>query len=661
VSAMKTEGRNSMISGMKAHTDMQGDDILVRCRQHLKNATILSERLAAEDKNPTLTSLNLYNDILIEINAGLSPAGLLAQVHPNEKIRKDAEICEQELSDFLTSLSLDRDVYNVLKKGHQDESLADDSRRMLDRCLRDFRRAGVDKDEETRNRIKALNADLVTVGQKFSENIRNDRYVIKLSGVQDLEGLPQDYISSHKPKEDGTIEISTDNPDYVPYMEYAVSDKWRKELRHKYLNRGKNNGPVLTAMIDKRHQLAKLLDYTSFADYIVEDKMIKEAEAIHEFIDRIAHMAKGFADEEFQSLIAFKRAHDKAASTIDGHESSYLKNVYKKAQFNFDPQSVRPYFAYERVRDGLLTVTGELFGLRYMTVTDAKVWHPSVVTYDVYDDEGKLGRIFLDMHPREGKYKHAAQFTVTSGLKNRQYPEGALVCNFPDPKDGKALMEHREVRTMFHEFGHLLHHLFAGRQDWLQFSGVATEWDFVEAPSQLLEEWAWSPAVLAKFAKHYETNEAISPELVSKMRTAEEFGRAIDVRQQLFYAALSANYYDKDPQSVDLVKDLKELQARYSYYPYQEDTYFIYSFGHLFEYSAMYYTYMWSLSLAKDLFEPFREQGLMNLDISRKYRDLVLKPGGSKDAADLVKDFLGRPFRLDAFKNWLTGSVKLAQ
>lgn len=643
-----------MSSGYRLHVDMQGNDIAARCRTHLDESIKLKKQLIRyrEDDAP-LGALNLYNDILIHLDAAMSQASLLSQVHPNDKIRKAAEKCEQDVASFVTDLSLDQEVYNTLKRSDH-ASLPSDAKRMLERTLRDFRRAGVDRDEKTRQKIKSLKAELVTIGQEFGQNIRDERFVIELDNEKDLAGLPDDYIASHKPNAKGKIEISTDYPDYIPFMQYAKSDKWRKELRFKYLNRAQKNGEVLKAMIDKRNELAHLLNYSSYADYIVEDKMIKEAKAIHSFIDKISKIAKAGADKEYKSLLDYKKKLDKNATAIYGHESAYLEESFKKDKFKFDSQEVRPYFAYDRVRDGLLSVTGKLFGIRYTPVPDAQVWHDSVVTYDVYDQDTKLGRIYLDMHPREGKYKHAAQFTVLSGLNNRQYPEGALVCNFPNPKDGPALMEHGQVVTMFHEFGHLLHHLFAGKQNWMPFSGVATEWDFVEAPSQFLEEWAWSPEVLQMFALHYQTNKPIPTQLVKKMRAADEFGKAIAARQQMFYAALSVDYFDKDPKSFDPLEHLKSLQSQYSYFPYEEGTHFHHSFGHLDGYSAMYYTYMWSLSLAKDLFEPFKKKGLMNQEYAKRFRDLVLKPGGAKDAQDLVKDFLGRPFKFDAFEKWLT-------
>lgn len=650
-----TKGVKTMKDGYQAHTDLRGHDVLARCEEHINEAQKLKRRLVRDvSVERFIDTLNIYNDLLTHVDASISQASLLSQVHPDEKIRKDAETCEQKASSFVTDLSLDRDVYDALKKGER-ATLDKEAKRVLEKTLLDFRRSGVDKDEATRAEIKKLKEELVTIGQQFGQNIREEKFSIKLDSVKDLKGLPKDYIASHKAGPDGKIEITTDYPDYIPFLKYAESNKHRKDLRFKYLNRGQENGPILQSMIEKRHKLAKLLGYQSYADYVVEDKMIKEARSIHNFIDKIAKIAKEGADKEYKALLKFKQKKDKNATKIEGYESAYLEEGFKKSKFGVDSQEARAYFGYNKVRDGLLKVTSRLFGIRYEPVVDAKTWHSTVATYDVYDENGKLGRIHLDMHPRDGKYKHAAQFTVLSGLQNKQYPEGALVCNFPNPKegDGLALMEHREVVTMFHEFGHLLHHVFAGKQKWLPFSGVATEWDFVEAPSQFLEEWAWAPEVLQLFATHHETNEPIPTDLVKKMRAADEFGKAIAARQQMFYAALSADYFDKDPKSFDLLGHLKDLQSQYSYFPYEEGTHFHHSFGHLEGYSAMYYTYMWSLSIAKDLLQPFKKDGLMNPELAKKFRDVVLKQGGSKDANDLVQEFLGRPFKFDAFEQWL--------
>lgn len=639
------------------HADMSGVNILSFCREHLKEAASLKEQLKKSKGNKDfLKTLDLYNNLLIHIDRSLNQAGLMSQVHPDEKIRKDAESCEQEISSFITDFSLDKEIYEILAAGEK-LKLKPDEERLLSRTLRDFRRAGVDKDDKTRTRIKELKEDLVKIGQEFDQNIRDERLVIKLKSAADLDGLPEDYIKAHPKGPDGMISISTDYPDYFPFMTYAKNNELREELHFKFLNRGQKNDSVLRSMLEKRHELATmLLNYKSFADYIVEDKMIKNAKNIHEFIDKISMIAQSGADREYAALLEFKKRSDPKATSVNAYESSFLEEGLKKSLYNFDSKELRPYFSYENVLQGLLKTTANLFGIRYELIPNASVWHPSVVTYDVFDEQGKLGRIFLDMHPRKGKFQHAAQFSVVSGLSQRQYPEGALVCNFPNPKegDGSALMEHKDVVTFFHEFGHLLHHVLGGMdQRWITFSGVATEWDFVETPSQLLEEWARSPEVLPTFAHHYQSKEPIPSELIKKMLAASEFGKALFARQQSFYAALSANYFDRDPHTFDPLALLKDLQAQYSYFPYREGTHFNRNFGHLNGYSAMYYTYMWSLSIAKDLLDHFQRNGLMNSKEATRYKDLILKKGGSQDAAEMVQEFLGRPFKFDAFEAWL--------
>jgi thimet oligopeptidase len=267
----------------------------------------------------------------------------------------------------------------------------------------------------------------------------------------------------------------------------------------------------------------------------------------------------------------------------------------------------------------------------------------------------KLGRIYLDMHPRPNKYKHAAQFSLQKGVEGKQLPEGVLVCNFADPKtsDGPALMEHDQVVVMFHEFGHLVHHIMSGHGKWAYFSGGSYEWDFIEAPSQMLEEWAWDPATLQSFALNVQTREPISVELAQKAKDANEFGKGFGARTQMFYAAMSLQFHEANPDTLDFLKKQVELQKKYALWPYMEGTHMYAGFGHLNGYSATYYTYMWSLVIAKDLFSEFQKHGLFDVDTATRYRDKVLKPGGSKDAADLIKDFLGRPFNFDAYEKWM--------
>jgi thimet oligopeptidase len=268
-----------------------------------------------------------------------------------------------------------------------------------------------------------------------------------------------------------------------------------------------------------------------------------------------------------------------------------------------------------------------------------------VAVYDVRLEGALLGRIYLDLHPRDGKFKHAAQFELTGGITGRQLPEGALVCNFP-----RELMEHTDVVTLFHEFGHLVHHIIGGRQRFAQFSGVATEWDFVEAPSQMLEQWAWSADVLQTFATD-EDGEPIPRDLVERMLAAKDFGSGFFTRTQMFYAALSYTLHQERP--ADFVATVKRVQQTYDLFDYIDGTHFYAGFGHLADYTSAYYTYMWSLVIAKDMFSAFNPDDMFDAEPARRYRDEILARGGSADAADLVANFLGRPFAFDAFAAWL--------
>jgi len=306
------------------------------------------------------------------------------------------------------------------------------------------------------------------------------------------------------------------------------------------------------------------------------------------------------------------------------------------------------------VKKGVLDITARMFGIEYRKIEDAPVWHAEVDAYDVVENGALLGRIYLDMHPREGKYKHYAQFTLANGAAGRALPEGVLMCNFPRPSGSEpALMEHGSVRTFFHEFGHLLHHVLGGHTRWVGQSGVATEWDFVEAPSQMLEEWIWDLETLQTFARHHATGEPLPAALLAAARAADEYGKGLWVRQQMFYAATSLEFHARNPRGLDTTKLMAELQDRYTPFKYVEGTYFHESFGHLDGYSAIYYTYMWSLVIAKDLFSVFKKEGLLNPAPARRYRRAILEAGGSKPAAELVRDFLGRPYDFSAYQQWL--------
>ena len=594
------------------------------------------------------TTLEPLNQLWREIDGLHSRAGLFQQVHPDAEVRIQAERCEQSLRKIITELELSRPIYERVQS--LDVSNEDPvTQRWVKHMLRDFRRAGVDRDEATRTRVKTLNEELVKLSQDFATNIRSDVRSITLESAAALEGLPEDYIEAHAPAADGTITITTDYPDAIPFMTYAEDDAARKQLYIASRSRGyPGNQSVLKALITTRHELATLLGYPSWAAYVTEDKMTGSAEVAGAFIDDIHQRAKTRAERDYAELLATLQEFEPDATEVGDWQKGFVRNRLKAQKYAFDPKTVRPYFRYSAVKQGVLALVEELFEVT-ITPHDLSLWHDEVEAFDIADDEGSIGRFYLDMHPRADKYKHAAAFSIQSGIEGQQLPEAALVCNFPR---GDELMEHAQVETFFHEFGHLIHHLFGGKHRWVAQSGFNTEWDFVEAPSQLLEEWAWTADVLRRFATNAQ-GEPIPVDLIEKMRAARNLGKGLDVRHQMFYAALSFNYYSKNPTELDLQAELERLQKRYSPFEYVDQTYFQYSFGHLDGYSAIYYTYMWSQVIAQDLFSRFETEGMMNPKTAADYRSAVLAPGGSVDAREMVKNFLGREYSYDAFEAWL--------
>ncbi|MGE0869611.1 MAG: M3 family metallopeptidase [Kofleriaceae bacterium] len=625
------------------------------CLEGLQRARTLRSQIVSTSARTIDDALTRYNELLTAASASNGLAGLMSEVHPDETIRDAARECEQEVARFYSDLALDREIYDVLVA--IDVSAADpETRRFVAHTLRDYRRAGVDQPPEVRDRLKQIDEALTKLGQQFSKNISEDVRAIEITDPNRLGGLPADFIAAHPPDANGTIRITTDYPDYNPFMTYADDDELRKQLYVVFRSRGdQSNEALLGEILTLRAEKASLLGYPNWADYVTADKMIGSGTRASEFIEKVWKLASPRADQDYRELLRQLQTIDPKATEVADWQKVWLEHLVKKQRYDVDASVVRQYFSYERVLAGLLQITSEIFDLEYRPVTNVTTWHASVRVYDVVRAGQQLGRIYLDMHPRDGKYKHAAQFPLKDGVAGVQLPEGVLVCNFPDPvaSGGEALLEHDDVVTMFHELGHLMHHVLGGHQRWITQSGVATEWDFVEAPSQMFEEWAWSYDTLARFARHHATGEVIPRELVDKMRTADKFGLGTATVQQIFYAAISLGFHRSDPRTLDQLAEVQRLQKRYTPFAYVPGTRFHASFGHLVGYSAMYYTYQWSLVIAKDLLTPFEARGLMATDVTFAYRDNVLVPGGSRDAAELVRDFLGRDYDFAAYERFL--------
>ena len=631
-------------------TDREGwvDFLTARCDAMLDRVREAAAALTdAGTERGSADVLRLWGSLSTALLNATTASTLVGQAHPDTEVRDRAHQAQQDAAAVASEVRLDRGIYDALS-GVALDDLDDAARRMLEMTLRDFRRTGVDLDDATRARLRELGERDKMLSQTFERTVNDDVRSVALR-VEQLDGLPADYVEAHPPDADGRVTITTDYPDAYPFRQFATDREARHELMHQFFNRGwPANDAVLHEIVEIRRERAELLGYSGWPDYDAEIRMIGTERAIRDFIDGLNQDLSAASDKDLGVLLARQSQDDPELTTMSWADSFYYEQVVNR-ELGVDAQEVRRYFDFPKVRAGLLDVTGRLFGLEYVERPDVVAWHEDVTTYDVMLDGDLLGRIHLDLHPREGKFKHAAHFPLVKGIRDEQLPQSSLLCNIP-----RGLMSHDDVMTLFHEFGHLIHAVVGGRQDWARFSGVATERDFIEAPSQMLEEWAWHAPVLRTFATDAE-GEPIPEDLVRRMREARTFNLANDLRVQLYLSAISVGLHADVPE--DLTAYLAEIGRTYLPYEPIPGTHRHAAFAHVADegYGSSYYTYLWSMVIAQDLFSAFDPDDLLAPEVARRYRDSVLAPGGSRDAADLVESFLGRPTSTEAFDRWLTG------
>lgn len=588
-----------------------------------------------------------FDTLLLGLGDGYGEMYLISQTSTSKEVREAAEACIPKLSDLSTAISLSRPIYDRLA-GIPTKGLDDTTAFTLRKMLTNYKLSGVDKDDATRAKVTALQSEITQIGLKFAANIRDDKGDIRLK-PEDLAGLPQDYIDAHKPAADGFVHLTYDYPDIFPVLDFASKRETRKIVMTGFRNRAwPANETVLKSLLEKRYELAQTLGYSDYATLITADKMIGNPQRAAQFLEDVNAAAKPGAEADYAELLAFAKTVDPTITTLQSYDNGYLSNLLRKQKYAVDAAEVRQYFTYEKTRIGIFGLIGDLFGAEFKP-WNTPVWDKSVSAWELYDKkDGKLiGRFYLDMHPREGKYNHAAAFPIRTGVAGRQVPVGALICNFP----GSGPMDHDDAVTFLHEFGHLIHGMYGGHTKYGVQSMGNLQWDFIEAPSQLLEEWTWDYDTLKTFASN-DKGEVIPQALVEKMNAGRRFGEPGLWKRQLGLAAVSLNYYNRKPD-FDLDTMYDQQTARYSQFPPLEGVHDYASFGHLDGYSSIYYTYVWSKAIALDLFTAFDKAGIRNPEVAARYRKLVLEPGGSQDANVLIRNFLGRPLSLEAFKNEL--------
>lgn len=614
-------------------------------RQHL--ATL--ESFAG---TPTVADYYLSLDsLLASIGTVASYASSLAGVHPDEAVRTAGEDCSLILNSLATDISLSRPIYEAVSQIDASDA-NEETQFSLEKLLLSFRLSGVDKDAATRTRIRELSDEITAIGQEFGRNIREDTRYLELDSIDDLKGLPEDYIAAHQPNEDGKILISTQYPDAYPFFEYADNDDLRKEMSLIFNNRAyPQNEAVLRKLITARQELAEIIGFNNYAELVTADKMSGSPERVAEFLQELTSYTGDTQDAEYDVLLARLQQDNPAAERLETWQTSYIASKVRREQYDVDSKLVREYFNYDASRDGILTLVQDLFDVQIVP-WQTETWHEDVETYELRDGDKIIGRFYLDMHPRDGKFQHAAMFPFVNGIEGKQLPIAGLICNFPD---GSEPMQYSQVVTFLHEFGHLIHWMFSGHQEWSNTSGISTEWDFVEAPSQMLQEWVWDYDTVSVFAKNSD-GETLPKAMHERMVAARDFGLGMGTRRQLSLAAISLGMYSQDAATIDFDELTAEMARTYTRFEPLEGTHFWAAFGHLDGYSAIYYTYQWSLAIGTDMFTKFKEGGLRNVEVARAYKEKVLAAGGSRPAEESVTDFLGRPISYEPYAERLRGS-----
>ena len=596
-----------------------------------------------------LEPLNRARDT-IQDAMGYGP--FLSHFHPDQEVRDAGHEAEQRMSTWMAELVARPEVYEAVAN-LDPESLEGVQRRSWEHWMRDLRRAGHGHSDDVRERVRSIQQRLVELQVRFQKNIAEYQDHLDVP-VDELAALPPSYIAALDPGDaPGTVRVTLDYPSYFPFLEQVGNRELRRQLRHKYQNRAvTENRPLLEEAIALRAEIADLLDYADWAAYSMEPKMAEPA-AVAALYDSVVPGLTALGRREKVALQALLEV-DEPGAELAQWDWRYYHDLQRTRDYGVDQNEVAEYLALDAVIAGMLEVTGSVFGVTYAALPDEPTWHEDVRSFRIHDaDSGEPLAVFhLDLHPREGKFTHAACWNpvvrrrMSDGSARR--PVAAVAANFTRPTaDTPALLTHDEALTLWHEFGHALHACLTEVEE-QSFAGNETEWDFVEAPSQIMENWMWEAEVLRRFARHYRSGEPIPESLVSALVAARDQNVGLQTLRQV-----SLGQYDLLMHTSGTEPDLEALLRRsneYSLLPLQPDTFMAASWGHpMGGYDAGYYGYLWAQVYGDDMYSVFEAEGVMSPEVGRRYRREVLAKGGSRDAIEHLRAFLGREPNADAF------------
>jgi len=589
-----------------------------------------------------------FDYILSDLETDLAAAVFLKYVSADAAVRKAAHECDTALRKFNVDIYTREDLYGALKgfAAAAGASLEGVDAKLLARTLEEFERNGLGLAPYDRARFKLLKARLVEMESAFGKNLNEVRDFLPLARAE-LAGMPASYVERLEQLPDGRFKVTLDNPDFFPFLENATDRAARERLARLRGERATpDNVVLLEEILATRQRLARMLGFASPAEFVLRQRMAATPETVAEFLGRMRERLTEKGTPEAAVLQAMLEKDAGKEARLSTWDIMYYHNQLKKARYAVDDELVREYFPFDKVTAAMFDLYQTLLGVRFEEIRPARAWHADVRHFEVRDagDGRRIGEFFLDLHPRDGKYKHAAAFNLVTGRAegNGGYrqPVSAMVANFSrGGKDRPALLKHSEVRTYFHEFGHIMHQLLT-RAAYPRFAGTRVLRDFVEAPSQIFEFWIWQPEVLRKISAHYRSGEPLPEDLLGRMIEARNLDSGLFNLRQIAYASIDQAYHTRPVK--DTAQTYRELYDDITLVDLPAGVHPEASFGHLMGYAASYYGYMWSKVYAADMFSVFETGGVYNPAIGQRYRRVILEPGGGREEADLVREFLGR-------------------
>ncbi len=586
----------------------------------------------------------------------------LNSAETSEAIQKIAQEVSPLLTAFSNDVTLNETLFERIKSIYaqkDDLDLSVEEKTLLEKKYKSFARNGANLPEDKKSRLREIDTALAKLKLSFGENIlaETNSYELHLTNEEDLAGVPasakEAFAAEAASRDKEGWVVTLDYPSYIPFMKYADNRELRKELSLAFGSKAfkgneYDNQKNVIEIVNLRHERAQLLGYDTHAHFVLEERMAQTPAKVKDFLNELLEKAKPAAEREFAQLENFAKAQD-GIDTLQKWDGAYYSEKLKKELFNLDDEQLKPYFKLENVINGVFEVATRLFGLQFEQVTDVDVYHKDVKTYRVTDVDGNyISLFYADFHPRKGK-RGGAWMTSFKGQKIEngvnERPHISNVCNFtPSTPSKPSLLTFNEVTTLFHEFGHGLHGMLANTT-YPSLSGTSVYWDFVELPSQVLENWCYEKEALELFATHYETGEVIPMELVQKIKDAATFQEGMQTLRQLSFGLLDMSWHGQDPSNITDVKAFeKEAFGNTALYPDTPETCMSTAFAHIFQggYSSGYYSYKWAEVLDADAFEYFKEQGIFNKEVATKFKEHVLSKGGTEDPMTLYKRFRGQ-------------------